>query len=80
MHQNDYVPYQCFNDHDDYPRGEYRPLHDDFPDPTRDHSPPHDNGYYYHEGRPGEEFGENWREQNGPPPFDRPGGDGRRTE
>ena len=81
MHQDDYVRYHHFEDHDDYPHGEYRRLHDDFPGPPRDHyPPPHDYGYYYHEGRPGEELEDNWRGQHGPHRMDRPGREGQRTE
>ena len=81
MHQDDYVRYHHFEDHDDYPHGEYRRLHDDFPGPPRDHyPPPHDYGYYYHEGRPGEEFEDNWRGQHGPHRLDRPGREGQRPD
>jgi hypothetical protein len=76
-HQGGYVHYYNFDDprlpHDDYPHDEYRRLHDE----PRDHFPPHDYGYFHHEG---EEFEEPRRGQHGSHRFDRPGREGQRIE
>jgi hypothetical protein len=65
--------------HDNFSHDEARRLHDDFSDSPRDHYPrPHEYGYFYPEGRPGEEFEEHYRGQRPPQHFERPAREGQR--